>query len=415
MRTRLNQWWVLLIIGWLVAIGCSDDKPIGISPEQVDGSDGGYTGDVSDVESRPRDSENVQEEEFEKPEEAHPMVIDREFRDPADYEDEDPDDWGTTVGYWGREHMKPTLNFEESWLYPGEYFVRDGFYIYRGRSWLPGKIRVSAIANGELLPIRFVRVYEADEYPSLEEIEAWDEDEFSYAETVDVEAWVPVNYTLVIPPWAFPEEGAYNVHTLSQVRWQPQEDRELFGEGLPVHQGHTIYYGSERFLLDETEFDDRQDATAEWNHHTEAGKLISRMVLGLTPSPDVHDWPGEDFPEGAGLGDVIESSEPELQLELYTAGNYGGFHYQMDGPALYYVMKDGEIADVFFYDAPKIEGYLGDNRGKAIPVDVNLPLDGSLTTVRVVQTPTPFETYGDTGNYAQESNVLFLRYNPEKN
>ena len=396
--------------------GCSDDEPVQISPDQNQESaediETGDSTDVADIDVS--DDVDASQEEFEKPGEAHPMAIEREFRDPADYEDEDPDAIGGTVGYWGREHMKPPLNFEESWLYTGEYFVRDGFYIFRGHRWIPGGFRIYAISNGELLPIRFVEVHDEDGYPSIDEIETWDEDEFSYFETVDVENWVPINYTLVIPPWAFPEEGAYNVHTMTEVIWSPDDEKDLQGLSHPVHQGHTIYYGSESFAMAEADFEDRGDDATEWEHHPDAGELVYRMKLGLAPPVDVHDWRGDDVPEDAELGGVIESSEPHIELELYTAGQFEDLHYVMEGPALYHVMQDDEVADVFFYDSPNINNFLGENRGKVIPVEVDLPLDGTPTAVRVLQAPTPFETYGSTKNYAQESNILFLAYDPDK-
>ncbi len=398
-------------------LGCSDNEPVEISANQsqesAEDTGADTTTDVSDADLP--DDTDVDEEEFEKPDEADPLGVDRDYRDPADYEDQDSESPGRTVGYWGREHMKPTMNFEESWLYEGEYFVRDGFYIFRGQDWLPAELRIYAIANGELLPIRLIEVHDEDGYPSIDEIESWEEEEFSYFETVAVEEWVPINYTLVIPPWAFPQKGAYNVHTMTGVIWEPDDDEDLRGHGAPAHQGHTIYYGSEIFAKDATDFDDWGDEAQEWEHHPDAGELVLRMLLGLAPPPEIHDWRGDDVPDGAELGGVIESSDPRIDLELYTAGGgYEGLHYNMEGPALYYVMQDDDVVDVFFYDAPEITNFLTENRGKAIPVEVELPLDGTPTAVWLLQAPTPFETYGATANYAQESNILFLAYDPDK-
>lgn len=424
----------LSLIALLSLAGCSDDEPTEIQLDDTGTAtqDAGDTSgsDTATSDATAPDADAGDEDgEFEKPE----PPPDSERGERFFYT-------GVEVGrnYWGRDHMNWTEHINESWLYPGEYFVRDGHVFEGNLRWPDTDLAadVFVVNDGTKVPFRLVHVTEEGEFPTIDEIESWDEDEFTKTDTFELDPPEIYNYTLVIPPWAFDTEGAHNVQVMMIPQWEPDsEPRMLRRRGGVLSRGgdsniHTVYYGSEEYPYDGKQFSDRQDDATTWEPDIAALYTSYASHRFLAPPQTLYDWTDVESPQDAQLGEVIESPEPTVTLELHLAGTpESKWDDNTDtetapdlGLHLYYVRQDGEIVDHFWYeitDEPETPWPGSRDPQKVLPVDVDLPADGSETTVQVFSVPNPYEpvTEWRESEFILSvfgSNALILRYDPDK-
>ncbi len=404
----------------LALAGCSS----GSDPLVIDNADADQPHDAADVDSdiaADADDAETSIEEFSKPDTDDYF----EITDPASYAEaydrEGPG--GSMMGPVGRPHMKHTSAVLESWLYPGEYFVVDKMIIEH-RGWLPSDIYMMVVHQGDHLPSRVVEV--DDEFPAIDEIEGWDEGKFGEVHVVSRDNEVPFNFTVVIPPWAFPDTGAYNIQLLSFPIWDPWPERFVLSGG-PTHlhqQSHTIYYGDTEFNPAPEAIEDRQEEAVEWESST-PGPVTNSYNLLLTPSVDICDWrPDPATPHAADcLSEVITAPEVRTTLQFYVAGSgENRIGWDTRGQNMYYVMRDDEIIDVFLLDpgeeASVMDLYEGSKKGVVLPINVRLTRYPAA--YQVVSVGWPFRPQRDDGhltplgNRPVNSNPILMNYDPDQ-
>lgn len=436
----------IIISTILLVSGCTSDPAEGTLL-----TDTGHDGDIqtADVDSGPNvdtdanldSSPDTNSEdsggEFRKPDtsEANVMETTSPF---SPHTDSTPN--SQRHGPGARPHMMATRFALESWLYPGEYFVIDRAVVQHNMWWFPSDFYFIVLHEGQPLPFHLHKVEVPHstidgEYPPIEEIESWDEELFDEVAIVHRDHGTPLYYTLVIPPWAFPEEGAYNIQILDYPIWEPIEGAFRLAMkpasiGPSTHAtgftAHTIYYGSTELVTDVDDVDNRQDDAVEWET-TDPGPFMAQTNFMLLATPlDVCDWLApESHSDPNCLAEELTYSEKKITLEFYVAGGNGLELRDSDtrGTNLYYVMRNAEVIDMFFLDPGEVEyndvvAYETD-KGLVMPIEVELT--ESRAAYQIVAVPEPFEPkvkdwdlYMLQGNLPVESNALLLRYDPEE-
>lgn len=237
------------------------------------------------------------------------------------------------------------------------------------------------------------------------------------------------NYTLVVPPWAFPEESAYNIQVLGLPLHRSTDDAFLYQKllNLLLHDGHTIYYGSEYYRTKRSRVVNRQGQLERWESSAPNAFVGATFCwMFLAPPTDVYRWNRYEDRSDARLGRVIETSERELTLELYFAGVDQRYHTHPDttrfdstGPNIYYVFQDDKLIENFLLEPGKFSmfevEYERDN-AYTKPLDVELPENGR-SVFHVVAVPRPFglpyeHEFPRGENRAGSSNQLILEHVP---
>ncbi len=406
--------------GRLVDVGSSDtdtaDTGDDVDATEDADTDDAFSIDASDTDTLP-DAGDTRDwagpDEFEKPP-PDPSLIPRNFASPDDFSIGPDLVYSNSISFAGRPHMRSRQSSMEKWLYAGEYFVIDGWIFHYDPDVLPLDFELTARHQGEHLPLRYVEVEAEGDWPTMEEIEAWDEDEFSYSETVEFDNGIPENMTIVIPPWAFPERGAYNVQLMLQPSWKSRPDVALLQQYRPFYRQYNVYYHSE-LLVDEGEDIPRAEDLAEEIPPGEVSDGFNGNFLA--PPSDVYDWESVDSNQDRELGEVLETTEQELTLELRTTGTNWWLSAQtQDVDCLYYVIQDHQVIDKFVLNPDY--GYhhaapTDDGTGYLVPIDVELPED-EVSVVQVASFPNPFtRPFAPPHRAGLASNGLLLRYTPE--
>ena len=347
---------------------------------------------------------------------------------------------------WGRDHMRWTRYTLESWLYPGEFFVRDCATVHLNHPGLrafpqPEKMDVFVLHQGQRLPFKLFPVQSDDEWPTMDDIESTKEEAYSYNAHFDFNIKDDLFHnTIAIPPWAFPDEGAYNIQIMMVPRWDPDPDPYALQRVHPKlpSQEHTIYYGSEDFVEHESVPTlSSQEYSETWEYEVTAWYASYNHDTFLTPPREYYDWVDVDdarqlpFSESdSTIGDTIAIDQSSVTLDLHVVGrNYNDgaqfgdengpipsedtIFYDTRGENLYVIQQDGEIIDAFFHEPPKV-GYPfpgdGSQKGHTIPIEVDLPTD-QQSRVQVFNITNPHDA-GDhpKGTVVPESNMLILEY-----
>ena len=340
-------------------------------------------------------------------------------------------DAGTSSRHGSRAHAP--YPFRMTYLDVGEYFVVDGaWWKYGYDDGEPMDFEVQIVHQGENLPIKFVHVEEVeDKFPSINEIESWDEDDFSDRGTFTFEDEVPVNFTLVIPPWAFDEPAAYHAHLLVRPLYDGSRDWSIgyrnflssrFANSLSIHSGSEC-------PPEGTDKPAEPDDARIWEEWDGLPWLMSNYLgVLLVPSPEIYDWtfieaPSPDIDE-FDFGGVHESSERDVTLELYVAdlSTEGSLsvHSPLSEGAVYYVLRDDEIIDYFWLETPESsypEMQDHESPGKKVPIDVELTEEPANYTVYAV--PRPFQPITDDSSdigahRPQPSMTLRMKYVPDE-
>src|SRR5690554_993309 len=255
-----------------------------------------------------------------------------------------------------RPHMHSAPAMREVWLYEDEYFVIDSAIVQGDQFfWVPGEFRVVALHEGRPLPIRYMEV-EGPDFPSMDEIESWPESDYSTVQTIFREPYKYFNSTFVIPPWAFPEKGAYNVQLLILPIWQPAENHRFFFEDNSAYnKTYSIYYGSEEFYP-HAEIEDRQDQAVIWENTAAGGYMAELDYSFLAPPAELFDWtdyPWESPVPAGELTRAFESSEREVSLDFLTINGEISDTFTT-GQNLYYVLRNEEVIDMFLLEPPSM-------------------------------------------------------------
>ncbi|TXD39624.1 hypothetical protein FRC96_06775 [Lujinxingia vulgaris] len=325
-----------------------------------------------------------------------------------------------------RPHIATVPFNREMMLYEGEYVVIDSATVQSDRYfWLPGEFQVVALHEGRPLPIRYIEV-EGPSFPSMEEIESWPESDYSTVQTIYREPYTYFNSTFVIPPWAFPEKGTYNVQLLVLPVWQPAEDQRFFFEGgAAYHRTYTIYYGS-YFFYPHAEVEDRQNEAVVWEN-TAAGGYVGELDYAfLAPPTDIFDWTQWSWmnPIPAGhLTRAFDSPRREVMFDFFTINGEIMDTYTT-GQNLYYVLRNEEVIDMFLLEPPSmpplVDGWViydwERDRGFRLPLTVELTEE--YASYKVVVVPDPFKRqarlHTAKGQIPVVSNALLMRYAPEE-
>ena len=327
-----------------------------------------------------------------------------------------------------RDHILYSAGMKEVWLYEGEYLVLDASLTQSDAHWwLPGEFQVIALHEGRYLPIRYVEIHEPH-FPTMEEIESWPESDYATVQTIYREPFVTFNSTFVIPPWAFPEKGTYNVQLLILPVWREYPDRRFLAErnsfihmvNEELHRTFTIYYGSYEFQS-HAGIEDRQDDAVTWEDASPWGYVQDLNLMFLAPPTDRFDWRQytwvwEDaFPAGELTKEFV-FNEPTVTLDFFTV-NGGLRHTHTTGQNLYYVLRNEEVIDMFLLEPPSIEGLdpvWEEERGVKLPITFELTEE--MASYKIIVVPDPFEPQREfpmpSGNVPIASNALLMRYEP---
>ena len=341
----------------------------------------------------------------------------------------------TNYGPVSRDHMWCTGGrVMESWLYPGEYFVIDHSNVQHNVWWVPSDYHAVVLLNGEPIPFALERVPDflgPRPFPSMDEIMEWSEDRFDIHHVLHVPEGTPVHYTLVIPPWAFPDIGAYNIQVLRFPVWEPTPNQRYLasavGPGVTTSSAfhymdtHTVYYGDTCVEDHTMDYPDRTDEAEEWDSLAPSTFVARLNFQFLAPPSDVCDWTSMDWPDGEScLSETLIFDEPTASLEFYVAGLHTT-HFTTDtrGLNLYHVMRDHEVIDSFLLD-PGDADYPGipfeGKKGVVLPVEV--PLTEEPAAYQIIGIPRPFkphiinsdDPYHIMGFNPVNSNSLLLKY-----
>ncbi len=399
-------------------IACSDD-PLVLNEFDQPSQDVEYQ-EVSPVDTGVDAETNLDEDAVSSPDaNSTPEICDEreEASFPAYFYDNSqctgPWDSGGSIGYWGRQHMDPDVIL--NWLSPDEYFVLDGFWCQYGESSLQPEYKISAFHQGRPLPIRLAHVPEPSCYPTLEEIQEWDEDSFDDEIIITRENDISFNYTIAIPPWAFPEEGAYNIQIIGTPIWEPSMDEWILHSRFPHHNAQTVYYGSEEWLDAEPEIPNRQSELEPGQFEGFGASFLNRTVgFFLAPPLDVYDWSALTDIAESELNEVLSLSSPEVTLTLHLRGTEGSTP-DIRPRGLYYVRQDGEIIEMFTIEPGEVEPG-SDDPGHILPIDVEVGED--ISAIDIIGMPRGHLPYVDVELAIKESspltsNTLLLQYKPE--
>ena len=322
---------------------------------------------------------------------------------------------GTRRGYSGRVHMGPDISAMQSWLSTDQYFVIDGYWCIYGTQSAPMDYRVSVFHNGRRLPFHLIQIPEPDCYPTIDDIEAWDSRAFTYENVITRQPDVSYNYTIVVPPWAFPEEGGYNIQFIATPIWEPSTDRILLRSGSYNHSAHTVYFGSDDWIAAEPEISDRQHEAVQTELEEIGVSFLNRTRgLFLAPPLDVYDWVELSHASESELADILELSSPEVTLTLHLKGME--FPFPDNQPkGLYYVRQDQKIIEKFTIEPG--EGTFNDGEpGISLKIDVDVGEE--VSAIDIIGLPRGHKPYIDLGPPAVDtnpltSNTLLLQYKPE--
>ena len=407
----LSTWLVFVLCH--VGFGCADpggeydnDTTVDAGAPDAEVTDADADPDTGDVDAGP-----MGPDEFEKPpKESHHEELRKTYRSDDEVEPDNSDDSrGLNGGFVGRPHMRFTEDMTESWVYDDEFLVFDGHVLHRNYGELPD-FEILVTYEGERLPMAFVEVEEEGGFPTLEEIEEWPEEKFGYSETVEVNDWEFLNYTIVVPPWAFPEKGAYNIEVLLLPIHEPEPGGRFRGYFNLFNSTKTVYFNSELYHSDHEQVPSRQEDAEE----VEDLPILAPAVwlasgMFLAPPTDVYAWDEYDYDGQAGtdnvndweMADIFEVEDDEVTVEFYhmSVGWASRFVEAPPMPTwgenLYYVLQDGEPVEVFLFEPRREELHIySDDPGDRIEIDIELPDDG-FTRVEIVAIPNPYQPYSD--------------------
>lgn len=432
----------------ILITGCTSDDAESPEPGQLADTGAAVDTDTDDADTGPTvDADAEADSDHTEPSDVDPDADSGEFRKPEESEaihaqttlafppHEESYPRTTRSGPGARPHMAATRVAMESWLYPGEYFVIDEGVVQHNMWWLPSDYYFIAVHEGERLPLHVIDVGSEPNtpYPSMEEIEELDEDDFDDVAVVERDNSVPFHYTVVIPPWAFSEEGAYNIQIFDYPVWEPFPGAPSLSMKPNAmgstsrgrrHNTHTIYYGDTEFVSTPDDIDDRQDQASTWES-TEPGPFIVFLnFMYLTPPEKLCDWLAPDTAQDAScVSEELVSPDKEVTLEMYVAG-VEDYIIRADtrGENLYYVMRDDEIIDKFLLDVGETDFaalFNEEDKGLVLPIDIELTESPAAYQILTVPEPfTPTQS-GESpnllrGNLPIDSNTLIMRYDPDK-
>ena len=306
--------------------------------------------------------------------------------------------WSST-SFHARPHMRARRQARESWLFPGEYFVVDGLHYtsrYEGMV-VPSVYHLLVLLNGRPVPHYYAEVTEPDGFLELELIEGLDEGDFIEVSSLESRESVPSNFTLVVPPWAFPDEGAFNLTVVYVPEWDDHEGRGAFREDFPIHRTMTVYYGSEDGLNRRAQIPSRQHELRPWDGYIRPHIMYVTDGMFLPPTTEIYDWKEADsLREELGGGmKMVEtfdvSGQSEVTLSFYIVG---GDFFTIDSrnENVYVVFQGSEVIDVFRLTPPTVSYSAldsGEGRGAVLPITV--PLTEDAKAVQVLAIPQPFE------------------------
>ncbi len=398
---------LLVICTVWVSTGCSDAKVIELNDDvsdvglQEDASDVGEDADVHDEDVEPQ-PEPMGPDEFEKPpEEQHHHDHQMPYIPNDAFSPREEAMAGSYSGFSGRPHMRFTERAVESWIYADEYLVFDGYEYRYGYPHLPADYEILAVNEGRKLPMRLVEVQEDDGFPTIDEIESWSEEQFDTSAFVEEKENEEVfHYSIIIPPWAFDEKGAYDIELLFRPVHVARPDG-AFNVILPVsHRSVTAYVGSEIYTSPGEDVSSRDDDAVEVQSDIVSQALWSTKGMFLAPPAGVSDWSSAESSDELNMAKAFEVPGETVTLELYTvAMRWILMIYYNLGPKLHYVIQDGEIIDTFLFEpggeTPSDWGGEGDDGiAEKLEIDIEMPEEGT-TQVKVVAVPFPYQPYSE--------------------
>lgn len=297
-----------------------------------------------------------------------------------------------------RDHMKHTGRAAQSWLYEDEFFVLDGFRFVRDDHYaVPDTFEVMVFHGGEVLPSRTVRVDNKGEFPSMEEIESWDSDEFTESSQIHIGENEPVNHTTVIPPSSFPEPSAYNIQIALVAQHDDWQGIDHFRSPgfFSLSTSHTVYYESEYYRRGIEGAENLQNQLNRWES-TDPNRWVGVHITGLflAPPRELSNWNDVEDGTDADLGQLIETSEQDIDLDFYFMGKIHPSVSFTHEKNVYYVLKDGELIDSFqFSPGFETDFQIEYERENGWKYNVELSLDeGEHSVVQVLAAPMPTGT-----------------------
>lgn len=432
----------VLILILSMACTASDPAPVIIESESDDGP-----GDLADAEIASGDTADI---EIEGDGQASTPSNEEEFRKPSTSEIStiNPTDMWTPENQAGviasrsrirsrvgvRPHMPCLGDAITCFLYEGEYLVFDASTTMTGKPFLPNNFLAVILHEGRPLPFRQVLVDER--FVPMEEIESWSESDFSRVQSTFRENDVPINYTLVVPPWAFPEPGVYNLQILTLPDWQSNPDRRFLTTATSGYESRTgyiedrsikVHYAGNEFQRSSRTFRNRRKESSHWNSTLPGPATAVVNFQFLTPPREICDWHKyeEDPFSPPCMTEVHDIPADTITLKMYTVAGSAFDLLGRDtrGTNLYYVMRDDEVIDAFLFH-PEVDSDITSLMHEET-IGVKLPIEVELTdkkaVYQVVAVPEPFEPLESNfdrntrrGNLPNYSNALLLRRAPER-
>lgn len=408
----------------IILVACSDPQPpLEIDDHHVDAGAGDI--DSGDVDGADIDEsrceldhewsyENSGDEAFELPEDGE--EVERQFLPP------DQEFWGHL-----RYPREPVVESEDGalWLEGGEYFIADGIFqgpAYAYHAWGEGEHRFFALAHGEMIPIRVVEVPDEESYPTKAEIECWEPEEFSRQEVIDIQFGRGINYTLVIPPWAFPYLGAHQIHFFVMPPYESSEEggflnkSDTFLDFVPFMSKSLIYYGGQDYHREAAEFREREAQSDQWEDDIWIYVGHNRGLLlappeEMVPLPETQEWDDAEYRQ------QFITREINPTIGLYIGDEHPGTSFSWGGRfrelglqerTLIYVLQDWETIDVFWIHP---QGWGADEK-----LDIEVELEpGEESIFQVIGTAHPYdpEVHPKDYSFATESNAIRLRHIPK--
>lgn len=343
---------------------------------------------LAEVQACFDDHDQAAEDGFQKP--ACETVGDPSFGEPlASHEG------GYGSGAVGRPHMHSTTRAARSWLEPDEPFVIDGV-VQRGHE-RSTEFTIRVLLDDEFVPFRLFGVDAPGAWPSLEEIERLDETDYDLQTSLRTESGVPVNYTLVVPPHAFPTEGRYNLRVLFLPRFAASMESGLLAEFAPAHRTYTVSYGSE------TPADPNPWGEPREPELTALGPIAREKLtlLGghlLLPPADIYNIEAAGHPQEVRLEQAFRTGDPSTTLYLHAAGDR--FPSDTTGQNLYLILRDADLVDAFLADPqPDLTEFDdrqfidGDQLSSVFPIAADLSQEPAIWRALVFPLPLQEQRY----------------------
>jgi hypothetical protein len=231
---------------------------------------------------------------------------------------DEADQWGWVSGVSSalrpHSHMVSAFGYRQNWLEEGDHFGIDiGQFAY-GMGDLD--LTVMVLNNFEQVPFKLVRVNGPQLYPTVQEMDLENPEQFVLEKQVSLADGEAFNFTLAVPASSFRAgPGAYDLR-LVFIR-TPETSDDVGVNKLPTSvdgYAFAVYYGGCDVVHATV---DRGDARQElWTRITK--QLVhTHDEFFLTPPTDIYDWKEIEHLRERRFRQLFETQSEEITLTLF--------------------------------------------------------------------------------------------------